>query len=155
MFFSAGTIVGLVVAVLVAIALTIAQKKTRTGIILAALSERPNTAQLLGVRVGVLAMAVWALTGALATLGITLIMPTRPSNFLVLSLLLLPAIAASLFGVFRHIYLALLGGITLGVLEALATYFDALAPFRQALPFFVVLIILIWSQRGEVWDAAR
>ncbi len=154
-FFSAGTIVGLVVAVLVAIALTIAQKKTRTGIILAALSERPNTAQLLGVRVGVLAMAVWALTGALATLGITLIMPTRPSNFLVLGLLLLPAIAASLFGVFRHIYLALLGGITLGVLEALATYFDALAPFRQALPFFVVLIILIWSQRGEVWDAAR
>jgi branched-chain amino acid transport system permease protein len=154
-FFSMTTIIGLATAIIVVVALMVAQKKTRTGLIMSALSERPGTAQLLGVRVGVLSMAVWASTGALATVGITLIMPTRPSNFLVLGLLLLPAIAASLFGLFRHIHLALIGGLALGILEAFATYFDALAPYRQALPFVVVLVILIWSQRGEVWDVAR
>ncbi|MBZ7924231.1 branched-chain amino acid ABC transporter permease [Ensifer adhaerens] len=154
-YFSMTTIIGLLLAAVISVALQVAQKKTRVGVMMSALAERPGTAQLLGVRVGMLSMTIWALTGALAALGITLIMPTRPSNFLVLSLLLLPAIAASLFGVFRSIYLALIGGLVLGMIEALATYFETLAPYRQALPFLVVLATLIWSQRKEVWDAAR
>ncbi|MHA7777992.1 branched-chain amino acid ABC transporter permease [Roseibium sp. M-1] len=154
-YFSATTIIGLLFAVIIAVSLQAAQRRTRVGIQLSALSERPKTAELLGVRVGTLSLSVWALTGAIAALGITLIMPTRPTNFLILSLLLLPAIAASLFGLFRNVYMALFGGIFLGVLEAFATYVDYLAPYRQALPFIVVLAILIWSQRGEVWDAAR
>jgi branched-chain amino acid transport system permease protein len=43
----------------------------------------------------------------------------------------------------------------LGVMESCATYIDGLAPYRAALPFIVVLVILLWSQRREVWDAAR
>lgn len=154
-YLSLTTIVSLLFAIGAAIAIDQLQRRTRVGVHLSALSERPKTAELLGIKVRALSLSVWALTGGLATLGITLIMPMRPSNFLVLTLLLLPAMAGALLGLFRNIYLALLGGILVGVLEAAATYFSDLAPYRQALPFLVVLVVLLWSQRKEAWDAAR
>jgi branched-chain amino acid transport system permease protein len=152
---SLNTIVGFSTAVAVAIAVSLTLKWTRIGICLSALAERPKAADLLGIPVRKLSLGVWALTGMMAAAAITLIMPTRPSNFVVLGLLLLPALAAALFGLFKQIYLALFGGLVLGVMESCATYIDGLAPYRAALPFIVVLVILLWSQRREVWDAAR
>ena len=154
-YFSVTTIAGVLCAIGIGVAAYSILKWTRIGILLRALSERPTTAELLGVPVRLLALGVWAAGGGVATLAITLIAPNRPSNFLVLSLLLLPALAAALFGLFQSILAAIIGGIVVGMLEAVATYFDALAPFRQALPFLVILAVLLWSQRAEVWDAPR
>ncbi|MBR0911556.1 branched-chain amino acid ABC transporter permease [Bradyrhizobium japonicum] len=152
---SINTMVGLLAAFVVAVGVSIALKRSRIGICLSALAERPKTAELIGIPVGRLSLSIWALTGIIAASAITFIMPTRPNNFIVLGLLLLPALAASLFGLFRQIYLALIGGLVLGIIESCATYLDALAPYRAALPFIAVLIILLWSQRREVWDGTR
>jgi branched-chain amino acid transport system permease protein len=153
--FSLTTIACVVGAIGIGIAVNSILEWTRIGVLLRALSERPTTAELLGVRVRLLALGVWAAAGGVATLAITLIAPNRPSNFLVLSLLLLPSLAAALFGLFQSISAAILGGMVLGLLEGFATYFDTLAPYRQALPFAVILIVLLWSQRAEVWDATK
>ncbi|UGY02515.1 branched-chain amino acid ABC transporter permease [Bradyrhizobium quebecense] len=149
------TIIGLVTAFGVAAGVTAALKWTRIGICLSAVAERPKAADLLGIPVGKLSLSVWGLSGIIAAGAITFIMPTRPNNFVVLGLLLLPALAASLFGLFRQIYLAVVGGIILGIVESCATNLDVIAPYRAALPFVIVLVILLWSQRREVWDAAR
>ena len=152
---SLNTIIGLLTAFAVAAGVSLVLKRSRIGICLSALAERPKAAELLGIPVGRLSLSVWTLTGIIAAAAITLIMPTRPNNFVVLGLLLLPALAASLFGLFRQTYLALIGGLVLGVIESCATYLDTIAPYRAALPFIAVLVLLLWSQRREVWDAAR
>jgi branched-chain amino acid transport system permease protein len=153
--FTTATIVSFVVAVAVGSALSIALHATRLGIRLRAMSERPTTAELLGIPARFLMLLVWGAGGGLTTLAITLVAPNRPSNFLTLSLLLLPAIASALFGLFKSVPAAVTGGLVLGVLEGLSSFVDVIGPYRQALPFVVILLVLLWSQRGEVWDATR
>jgi branched-chain amino acid transport system permease protein len=149
------TIAGLVSALLVGVGLTWVLRATRIGILLRALSERPTTAELLGIPVGTLSLAVWATAGGIATLAITLVAPNRTTNFVALSTLLLPGMAGALLGLFRSVSRTIAGGLAIGLIEAGSTYFTAIAPYRDALSFIVILVVLLWSQRSETWDEAR
>ncbi len=129
--------------------------RTRTGLHLRALSERPMAAELLGVRVRLLSILVWAVTGTFTTFALMIIAPQRSPNFMTLSLLVVPALAAALVGLFRSFWITLAGGIMLGVIEGLASKFDSISQYRGAIPFLVVLAVLLWSQREARWDEAR
>ncbi|MDQ6437520.1 branched-chain amino acid ABC transporter permease [Mesorhizobium sp. LHD-90] len=128
---------------------------TRTGLHLRALSERPMAAELLGVRVQLLSVLVWAVTGTFTTFALMIIAPQRSPNFMTLSLLVVPALAAALVGLFRSFWITLAGGIMLGVVEGLASSFDGVSQYRGAIPFVVVVAVLLWSQREARWDDAR
>ncbi len=129
--------------------------KTRTGLHLRALSERPMAAELIGVRVKFLSIVVWAVTGTFTTFALMIIAPQRSPNFLALSLLVVPALAAALIGLFRSFWLALVGGILIGVMEGMTSTFEGLSQYRSAVPFLVILAVLLWSQREARWDEAR
>lgn len=147
------------VAIALAVALTIAVEqfldRTKTGLQLRALSENPMAAELLGIPVRRLALGVWALSGAVTTIALMLIAPLRSPDFGSLSLLVVPAFAAALVGSFNSFRAALAGGILIGVVEGLASGFAGLAQYRSAVPFIVILTVLLWSQRGARWDEAR
>jgi branched-chain amino acid transport system permease protein len=87
--------------------------------------------------------------------AVTAVAPTRPSNFLSLSLLVMPAMAAALLGGLRNLGGAAVGGVLIGVIEGAGTSLRQFSEYRQVLPFLVVVAALLWLQRGEVWDAAR
>ncbi len=129
--------------------------RTRTGLHLRALSERPMAAELLGVRVKLLSILVWAVTGTFTTFALMIIAPQRSPNFMTLSLLVVPALAAALIGLFRSFRVALAGGILLGVIEGMASAIDGFSQYRSAIPFLVILAVLLWSQREARWDEAR
>jgi len=152
---SSNALVLLVLAVGLALAVGRLLTSTRLGILLRAVSSRPVTAEMLGVRVGWLSVGVWAMVGAITAIAVTGIAPTRPSNFLSLSLLVMPAMAAALLGGLRSLAGTVAGGLLIGVLEGAATAIPQVSQYRQVLPFVVILGCLLWSQRGEVWDAAR
>lgn len=147
------------VAIGLAIGLTVTVEqflaRTRTGLQLRALSERPMAAELLGIPVRLLALGVWALSGAVTTIALMLIAPLRSPDFGSLSLLVVPAFAAALVGSFASFRAALVGGILIGVVEGLASGFVGLNQYRAAVPFVVILSVLLWSKRGAVWDEAR
>jgi branched-chain amino acid transport system permease protein len=128
---------------------------TRTGLHLRALADRPMAAELLGVRVRLLSLLVWGVTGAFTTFALMIIAPQRSPNFMTLSLLVVPALAAALVGLFRSFWLTLAGGIGLGVIEGLASTIDVVSRYRSAIPFLIVLAVLLWSQREARWDEAR
>jgi|GEM_PF-6225190 len=138
-----------------AVVLTIAVEqflgRTRTGLQLRALSEKPMAAELLGIPVRRLAIGVWALSGAVTTLALMLIAPLRAPDFGSLSLLVVPTFAAALVGAFNSFRAALFGGLLIG----LASGFVGLNQYRAAVPFLVILTVLLWSQRGARWDEAR
>jgi len=129
--------------------------RTRVGLHLRALSDRPMAAELLGVKVQLLSLLVWGLTGAFTTFALMIIAPQRSPNFMTLSLLVVPALAAALVGLFRSFWLTLAGGILLGVVEGMASTVDSISQYRSAIPFLVVLAVLLWSQREARWDEAR
>ncbi|MGN6536829.1 MAG: branched-chain amino acid ABC transporter permease [Mesorhizobium sp.] len=129
--------------------------RTRVGLHLRALSDRPMAAELLGVKVQLLSLLVWGLTGAFTTFALMIIAPQRSPNFMTLSLLVVPALAAALVGLFRSFWLTLAGGILLGVIEGMASTVDSISQYRSAIPFLVVLSVLLWSQREARWDDAR
>ena len=147
------------VAIGLAIVLTIAVEqflaRTKMGLQLRALSEKPMAAELLGIPVRRLAIGVWALSGAVTTIALMLVAPLRSPDFGSLSLLVVPAFAAALVGSFNSFRAALVGGILIGVVEGLASGFVGLSQYRSAVPFLVILTVLMWSQRGARWDEAR
>lgn len=142
-------------AVLFTVASSLFLNGTRTGLHLRALSERPMAAELLGVRVRLLSLFVWGVTGAFTTFALMIIAPQRSPNFMTLSLLVVPALAAALIGLFRSFWLTLVGGIALGILEGLASTVEIVSQYRSAIPFLVILAVLLWSQREARWDEAR
>ena len=129
--------------------------RTRTGLHLRALSERPMVAELIGVRVRFLSILVWAVTGAFTTFALMIIAPQRSPDFMSLSLLVVPALAAALIGLFRSFWFTLIGGILLGVVEGMTSAIEGVSQYRGAIPFLVVLAVLLWSQREARWDEAR
>jgi branched-chain amino acid transport system permease protein len=152
---TAASITVVVVTIVIAVSVGLFLRRTRTGLRLRALSERPQTAELLGVPARWFSIAVWAIGGALAALGIQVVAPTRANDFLSLSLLVIPAFAAASIGLFRSFTAAVVGGIAIGLIEGLSTHYNSIASYQEVVPLIVLALVLLWSQRHEVWDAAR
>ncbi len=152
---SQATVLLVVLAVLVAVGANALLMRTLVGLRLRALSERPVTAELTGVRIAPLTVAVWAATGVLATFVVSIIAPLQSNDALSLSTLVIPGAAAALAGGFTRLGLAVVGGLGLGLLDGLLAADDALAVMRILLPLVAIVVLLIALQRRAVWDEAR
>lgn len=148
-----------VVTIAISVLFTVATEqflaRTQTGLELRALSQRPMAAELIGIRVKLLALSVWAVMGAVTAFALMVIAPQRAPDFMSLSLLVVPALAAALIGAFASFRAALLGGMAIGIIEGLASGLDTFSQYRGAIPFLVILAVLMWSQRGARFDEAR
>jgi branched-chain amino acid transport system permease protein len=147
-------VVIILAAVLLALGISLFLQRTSLGIWLRALAERPTAAELLGIPAQSLTILVWAVAGIISSLAIMLIAPIRSPEFSVLSMLVLPAMAAALVGGFKSFPITIAGGLCIGFIEGMASA-TPLAPYRQMIWFVVMLAALVWLQRREVWDAAR
>jgi len=152
---SLSAIVIIAVAIFLAVAISLFLRYTKLGVWLRDLAERPTAAELLGVPATSLTIWVWAVAGVISSLAIMMIAPSRSPEFVVLSMLILPAMAAALIGLFKSFSLTIISGLAIGLIEGFASSLSAIAPYRQAIWFLVMLAALMWSQRKEVWDAAR
>ncbi|WP_163505366.1 branched-chain amino acid ABC transporter permease [Fodinicola acaciae] len=142
-------------AVVVAVASWLLLTRTTVGVSLRALSERPTTAELLGIPAKALSAAVWGVTGLLGTVIIEIVAPSQSNDATSLSMLVVPAAAAALLGGFRRLDLAVVGGLLLGVVQGALAQSEQLSIARYFVPFLAIAGLLLWSQRKEVWDAAR
>ncbi|GAA3909437.1 branched-chain amino acid ABC transporter permease [Microbacterium invictum] len=148
-----------VVLVILAIAVALVAKAVLTwttlGIRLRALSERPTTAELVGIPSRILSVGVWVATGVVATFAVMVVAPSQSNDATTLSLTIIPAAAAALAGGFRRLDLAVVGGLVLGMLEGALAQTGSLTIVRYFVPFLVIVALLLWMQRREVWDVAR
>lgn len=142
-------------AVAVAIVAKIVLSKTMLGVRLRAIADRQTAAELLGVNVKLMNVAVWFFTGAVSGLLIVFIAPTQSSDIFTLSMLVVPGAAAALIGAFKNIWAGLIGGIALGVVQGFFAGLPELLYIRDWIPIIVIIVFLLWNQRKEVWDVAR
>lgn len=142
-------------AIMVAVACRLVLSGTSIGTRLRALSERPTTAELIGIRAKPLSVAVWAVTGVISAIVIMIVAPSQSNDATSLSMLIVPAAAAALLGAFRRLDLAVIGGLLLGMLGGLVAQIDQISFVRNFLPLIFIVGFLLWMQRKEVWDAVR
>ena len=142
-------------AIGLALACHVVLTRTSVGLRLRALSERPTTAELIGIPARPYAAAVWVVTGLIGATIIVVVAPSQSNDATSLAMLIVPAAAAALMGGFRRLDLSVVGGLLLGVLSGLFAQIDGLSYVRAFLPFIFILAFLLWMQRKEVWDVAR
>lgn len=149
------TVAMVLLAVVVAVVSKVVLSRTTVGTQLRALSERPTTAELIGIPAKPLGVAVWAITGIISTIVIVIVAPSQSNDAIALSMLIVPAAAAALLGAFRRLDLAVIGGLVLGVIQGFVAQIDQVSFVRYFLPFLFIVGLLLWNQRKAVWDAAR
>jgi branched-chain amino acid transport system permease protein len=149
------TIAGIVLAVVLAAMLTAYLARTRTGTQIRAVASRPVTAEVLGIPVRSLTVAIWGAGGAITAAAMLIIAPSQGGQYFQMSLLILSGLAAALCGLFRSLALTVIGGLVIGVLGGILTESKALTPYADSVAFVLILAILLVTQRKETWDAAR
>lgn len=128
---------------------------TRLGVRLRAVADRQTAAELMGVNVRLLQVLVWAFTGAIAGLVISIVGNAQAAGAESMITLLIPAAAAALIGAFRSLWLTVVGGLLVGGVQGMLTSIPGLTLIADWVPIILIVIFLLWNQRKEVWDAAR
>lgn len=141
----------------VVIVMQIVLKKTMFGVRLRAISDRQGAAELLGVNVKMLNVGIWAVSGAIISIAISFLPSTVSNDYISFSLLIIPGAAAALVGGFKNMWLALVGGLVIGVLQNIiaSNPNPTIAGLKDWVVFILILVFLLWNQRKEVWDVAR
>ncbi|WP_038056521.1 branched-chain amino acid ABC transporter permease [Thermus amyloliquefaciens] len=124
-------------------------RRSRYGVLVRAISEREVAALALGIPTARILAGVWGISALLATLAGALLAVASGvgPNLVFLGLKVFPV---AILGGLDSVGGALLAGFLLGILEALSQrYLEPLLPgFTEALPFVVVLLVLLVRPYG-------
>ncbi|MGW1775542.1 branched-chain amino acid ABC transporter permease [Streptomyces sp. NPDC002104] len=129
-------------------------RHTSWGVAMRAAAEQPETAALMGVRLGRVSLAAWAVAGALAAVAALFltVFPT-PGLERATSLAALKAFPAAILGGLDSTSGALAGGLIVGVTEALATGYQGQLTFLgrgigDLAPYLVMVAVLLIRPAG-------
>ena len=139
------------VTLLSAALLTLGLQRTIAGQALIACADSRRAAELVGINVRAVAVIAFAVSAALSALGWVLLTPVDPVNYDSDVRIAVNGFAAAAFGGLVSIRLALVGGLTLGVLEQLVVgYAPGQARQYELAAALVILLVLIgWRSRHE------
>jgi branched-subunit amino acid ABC-type transport system permease component len=122
--------------------------RSRLGLSMRALANDRDISALVGVPVLQVDAWAWAMSGALAGISGLMLANLVRLQALTLTFMVIPAIAAAIAGQLRSLPAVVLGGLAIGVLEACATPFPTISPYRSAMPFVFAVCALLWFQRS-------
>lgn len=135
-------------AVAVTLAMMIFLDRSRVGLSMRALANDREISGLLGVPVLRVDAWAWVISGVLAGVsGIFLANMVR-LQAIPLTFMVVPAVAAAILGRLTSLPAVVIGGLAIGVLEAIATPFPGVSGIRSAAPFVFAALVLLWYQRG-------
>ncbi|HET6509981.1 MAG TPA: ATP-binding cassette domain-containing protein [Baekduia sp.] len=132
----------------ITVLLTVGYRYTTVGLATSAVSESPRAAAALGWSPDVLAGATWAMASALAGLAGILIAPLTGIQASAMPLLVIPALAATLFGGLTSFPLTLLGAVVIGVIQSLVAFKVDVQGAADTLPFLLIVVALVVRGKG-------
>jgi sulfate-transporting ATPase len=118
------------------------------GRVTTAVAQNPRAAASTGHSPGLVALANWAIGGALAGLAGCFIGPITSLEPVNLPLIVLPALAAALIGGFSSFPLAFAAAEIIGVIESLMTRYVTTPGWAESVPFLAVILVLFVRGRG-------
>ena len=136
-----------VVAIVVALALRLLLFGTRIGVTMRAVVDNRGLAALNGGRPRLVSSLSWALGASLGALAGILLAPVLQLNVQALTLLVVNAYAAAMFGRLRSLPLTFAGAVILGLLESYAVGYlpttGVFANIRLAIPTLMLFVVLL------------
>lgn len=135
------------ISCLVLTALFLFYQYTLVGKAMRAVADNPYGAQLIGISVRYMVGLAFAMSGAMGALAGILITPLTGMSYSAGLMLGLKGFAAAILGGYGSTLGAVVGGLLLGVLEALGAGFISSA-YKDAFAFLVLLAILFVKPAG-------
>ena len=138
-----------VVAIAVALLFIWFFNKTRAGLAMRATSENHEVARSVGINVSRVFGLSWAIAGVVATLG-GVLLATLTGASLTLSTVVLIAFPAILLGGLESLGGAVLGGLAVGLIQALvqASRLIEVRNSAEIAPYVLLLIVLVLRPEG-------
>lgn len=143
-----------IISVAVAFLLRLFYRKTPLGLSIMAASSNPDGAATLGINVGRMRTLSFALGGLLGAVAGILITPLLSVNYLGGLALTLKGFAAGILGGLTNPMGALIGGLVLGLIEAMAIVWVSSA-YKDVVAFSVIIAIMILMPNGILGRAGR
>lgn len=150
------TLVTLVCSIIIMAALSIFIKFTKVGRAMLAVSEDRGAAQLMGINVNGIIMLTFAIGSALAAFaGFFMLMKSPSLSNTMGAMPGIKAFTAAVIGGIGSIPGAMLGGILLGVVEAMSFKIPVIAPYTDAIEFLILIVILLVKPTGILGKVRR
>ena len=149
-------IVTLVCSTVVMAGLSLFVKYTKTGRAMVAVSEDKGAAQLMGINVNKIITITFAIGSALAALAGFFMLIKSPSLSNTLGAMPgIKAFTAAVIGGIGSISGAMVGGLLMGVVEAISLTIPQIAPYTDAIEFLILIIILLVRPTGILGKVRR
>ena len=150
------TLVTLGCSTVIMTVLTLFVKYTRTGRAMIAVSEDKGAAQLMGINVNKIIMITFAIGSALAAFAGLFMLMKSPSLTNTLGAMPgIKAFTAAVIGGIGSIPGAMLGGLLMGVVEAVSLTIPPIAPYTDAIEFILLIVILLVRPTGILGKKRR
>lgn len=121
---------------------------TRQGRAMQAVSQDPDTARLMGIDVDKVIVIAFAVGAALAGIaGVAQGLQNGNIDFRMGFMAGLKAFTAAVLGGIGNVAGAVVGGLALGVVEALGIYFGA-GPWKDVIAFALLILVLVFRPQG-------
>ncbi|HZC07808.1 MAG TPA: branched-chain amino acid ABC transporter permease [Ktedonobacterales bacterium] len=142
----------IIIAAALAILLAVFLRFAPLGIAMRATSDNPTAAQLLGIRVNMVAATSWILGSVTAAIAGLLLAPLTTLNTTQLTIVVITAFGAALIGGLTNLPLTFLGGIFLGVTQSLLILVvpAQIGGAKDVLTFAVILGVLLLRKEVRV-----
>lgn len=150
------TVITLVSSFAIMIALSIFVKYTKIGRAMIAVSEDRGAASLMGINVNGIITVTFAIGSALAAVAGFFMLMKSPSLSNTLGAMPgIKAFTAAVIGGIGSIPGAMLGGILMGVVEAISFKITVIAPYTDAIEFMILIVILLVRPSGILGKKRR
>jgi len=138
----------LIFASLIMVIVSVFVQKTRIGLSIRCVSQNISASYLMGIPVNNVIAFVYAFGAAVGVLGEVFFATYYSSVFIGMGFMgTVKAFTASLLGGLGNLYGAFLGGIILGIVEALGSGFIS-SGYRDAIAYAVLILVLIIKPSG-------
>lgn len=143
------TLITLGCSIVIMVVLSLFVKYTKTGRAMIAVSEDKGAAQLMGINVNGIITITFAIGSALAAFAGFFMLLKSPSLSNTLGAMPgIKAFTAAVIGGIGSIPGAMLGGLLMGVVEAISFKIPMIAPYTDAIEFLILIIILLVRPSG-------
>ncbi|MBQ5910733.1 MAG: branched-chain amino acid ABC transporter permease [Clostridia bacterium] len=143
-------------SVVIMVALSLFVKYTKTGRAMIAVSEDKGAAQLMGINVNAIITITFAIGSGLAAFAGFFMLMKSPSLSNTLGAMPgIKAFTAAVIGGIGSIPGAMVGGILMGIVEAISLTIPAIAPYTDAIEFLVLIVILLVRPSGILGKVRR
>ncbi|NLD77787.1 MAG: branched-chain amino acid ABC transporter permease [Acidimicrobiales bacterium] len=142
------------ISIVVLVLVTLLLRRTRLGTAIRAVADNPDLAESSGIAVNRIVAVVWALCGGLAALGGILYGLTLNVKFDMGFLLLLSMFAAVVLGGLGSAPGAMLGAITIGIVQETSGLFVDTA-YKFVVALLVLILVLLIRPQGILGQRER